>query len=116
MCDGFFSRGLPGRTGDADQRLAPEFSHGRGQRLQRDQGIVHGQEESLIGKTVELILVHDRRNRTFFESGFDEVVTVQALAFDGEEEFAFPDGARVDGIALRDVFGQIPDGRGSGAP
>ena len=39
--DGFFGRGLPCRTGHADQGLAPELADCRRQRLQRCQRIVN---------------------------------------------------------------------------
>ncbi len=40
----FFGGGLAHRTGDADGSLAPNFSHRRRQRLQRNQSVVDGQQ------------------------------------------------------------------------
>ena len=40
MCNGLFRRRLPGRTGDADQRLAPDFANSCRQGLQGNQRVV----------------------------------------------------------------------------
>ena len=59
----FFGGGLAHRSGDADGRLAPDFSHCRCQRLQRDQGVVDGKQAGWIGISRQLILPHHCGNR-----------------------------------------------------
>ena len=55
-------------------------------------------------KAMQLILAHHRRHRALFERGVHVIVAVEALALDRKEQFAAADGARVDGISVRDFF------------
>ena len=107
MRDGFFGRRFPCGAGDADQRLAPDFAHRGGQRLQRNQRIVDGQQAGLIGIAMQLIFAHDGCQRLLSPERRHVVVAVEPFALDCEKEFSRRNRARVDGIALRNFLAWI---------
>ena len=107
----FFGGSLAHRTGNGDGRLAPNFSHCRRQRLQRDQSVIDGQQASGAGIARQLPLLDHRGNRTPAQRLLDEVVTVEAFAFDREEQFAGLHGAGIDGISLGHGMAVVLAGR-----
>src|ERR1035441_311823 len=96
----FFGGGLAHRAGHGDGRLAPHFSHRRRERLQRDQSVIDDKQSGRVGIARQLPLPDHRGNRTPAQRLLDEVVTVEAFAFDREEKFAGLRGAGIDGISL----------------
>jgi hypothetical protein len=59
-----------------------------------------------------LVFADNPRNRTFFQSGGDKIVAVEALTFHREEEFACADGAGVNGISMSQFFARKIAGGG----
>ena len=49
MGDRVFGRGLAHRTRDADGRLTPEPTNGRGQRLEGDESVINGKKRGVLG-------------------------------------------------------------------
>ena len=104
--DGFLGGGLSGGACDSDDAATPLAADGVGELLQCVEDAV--------------VAVGDAQEAGFVDLGGDdpeiadyggdcavgqrclhEVVAVEALALDGEEEFACGDGARVDRVAER---------------
>src|SRR5208337_5213671 len=95
-----FGRGLAHGTGDSDGSLAPDFSGRCRQRLERDESVIDSKQAEEVEIVSQLLFFDHRSNCAPAECLLYEVVTVEALAFDSEEEFAGLHGAGIDGISL----------------
>ena len=101
MRDGFLGRRLTGKARDTDQRFPPKPSDSCGEGLQNDQDVVNREQGRVSRKTIQLIFADDRRDGTLLQSSGDEVMTIEALTFYREEEFAGSDSAGVNGVSVR---------------
>ena len=100
----FFGSGLTHRAGNADGRLAPDFSHRRRQSLERNQSVVDRKQAGGAGKigiARQLILPNHRGNRAPAQCLLNKIVPVKPFAFDRKKKFAGLHRARIDGISLR---------------
>ena len=95
-----FGGGLAHRPGDADGSFAPNFSDRRRQRLESNETVVDGKQAGGLGIARQSRFLDNRANRAPAQCLLDEVVTVEAFAFDRKEEFAGLHRAGVDGISL----------------
>ena len=99
-----FRRGLPSRSGNPNQRLAPNAAYGPRQRLQCNQGIVYREQTDLHGKPCNLILAHDSGNGSALQGLLDKIVAIETLALYREKQLTGLDRARVNRVAVRNLF------------
>src|SRR5271170_3558907 len=59
---------------------------------------------------MQFILAHHGSNRAFLQRRVHKIVAIEAPAFNSEEQFSPPNGARVDGVRLRDFFADSQGG------
>src|SRR3954468_21779012 len=79
---------LPCRAGDGNQLLAPQSPDRCGQSLQGDESVIHPQQSTRQVQRRYSRFAHDRSQSAARECGFDIVVSIKALAFHSEEQFA----------------------------
>ena len=102
--DGFLGGGLAGRSGDADQRLAPKPRTAVASVCKATRCLDRQQQSSPDSVPVDPCARPPRRR--LLQRLRHEVVAIEALAFDGEEKFPGLNGARIDGICLATSCGR----------
>src|SRR5664280_2357698 len=97
--NGFLGRRLSRRPGHGNEGLSPQPADGGSKPLQREKRILYRQQLILLRKPRALVLGNDSADCALGERCLDEIMPVQPIATNREEQIAWQQGPRINGIS-----------------